>query len=127
MAKDDLFAGMHFTAILTLGTRVRIEVLRAIAKELHSPDQHAYAPDYGPRPILVILPTNKPSFSVLYGEALEKYGHLVDKEKLEHAYRRAGTAFKGQMKQNFWILTDDGVIKPKSGQKRDADGVPIAH
>ncbi len=125
MPKDPLFAGMYFNAILTLGTRVRIEVLKAIAKELKSPELHAYAPDYGPRPILVLVPSNKPSYSALYAESIEKYGHLLDSAKLEHAYRRAGTAFKGQMRQNFWILRDDGVIKPRSGLKRDAEGQPI--
>ncbi len=122
--KDDLFAGMHFNAILTLGTRVRIEVLKAIAKELQSPDTHAYAPDFGPRPILVVLPTNKPSYSVLYGEAIERYGHLLTREKLTHAYKRAGTAFKGQMRQNFWVLHDP---KPRTSIKRTADGEPVAN
>ncbi len=117
---------MYFNAILTLATRVRIEVLKAISKELNSPDLHSYAPDYGPRPILVVMPTNKPSYSVLYAEALEKYGHLLTQEKLTHAYRRAGTAFKGQLKQNFWILLDPET-KPRAGLKRSADGEPVAN
>ncbi len=125
MHHDEDFAGMYFNAILTLATRVRIEVLKAIAKELASPDVHAYAPDYGPRPILVVLPNNKPSYSVLYGEALEKYGHLLTKEKLSHAYRRAGTAFKGQLRQNFWVLHDEAPSV--RGTKRTADGNPVAN
>ena len=101
-------------------------MLKAIAKELHSPEVHAYAPDYGPRPILIVLPVNKPSYSVLYSEAIERYGHVLTKEKLTHAYNRAGTAFKGQMRQNFWILEDDEVTKPKTGLKRGIDGEPVA-
>lgn len=124
MPKDDSFSSLFFTSILTLATRVRIEVLKAIAREMTSPEQSAYAPDFGPRPLLIVQPTGKPSYSELYMDAVEKFGHLVDSSKLVHAYRRAGTSFKGQMRQNFWILTESSIIR---GQKRDVHGEPMSH
>lgn len=120
MPKDDLFGSMYFHSVLTLATRVRIEVLKAIAKEMKCPEQSAYAPDFGPRPILVVQPTGKPTYSELYIDAVEKFGHMVNTEKLIHAYRRAGTTFKGQMQQTFWILEDGSIIR--NSRKRDANG-----
>ncbi len=87
------------------------------------PEQSAYAPDYGPRPVLVVFPTGKPSFSVLYMEALDKYGHLVNANTLVHAYRRAGVSFRDSMMQTFWILRDEAIIKPGGGMKRKHDEV----
>ena len=41
-----------------------------------------------------------------FSDALVRYGAKLTVEELEEAYRRAGAAFKGQLQQNFVVLTE---------------------
>ena len=42
-------------------------------------------------------------------DAIARYGGRVSEMDLTLAYERAGSTFKGQMEQNFVVLTEKGV------------------
>ena len=43
-----------------------------------------------------------------FSDALTKYGANLTQKELNAAYKRAGSAFKGQMQQNFVVLSEHG-------------------
>lgn len=89
--------------------------MKAIAKELISPDRTLIYDPLRFRPSEVLF--------VHYTEIVERFGHLVNTEKLVDAYRLAGDSFKGRMTQTFWLLNDDSIIV---GQNRNELREPIA-
>lgn len=103
---------------ITLGTRVRYEVLRAIARKLTSDDKSGYVPLHGLRPLLHVGPRVQGKVSIretyTYVDAVLKYQKLISRDDLAYAYTRSGEQFKGTMRQNFIVL-DDG---PKPSSKR---------
>jgi hypothetical protein len=44
--------------------------------------------------------------SYTFTDSIIRYGHMLLKQDLEEAYKRAGTAFKGQMEQHFVVLRE---------------------
>jgi hypothetical protein len=43
-----------------------------------------------------------------FSDALSRYGTGLTEAELANAYKRAGSAFKGQLQQNFVVLTENG-------------------
>jgi hypothetical protein len=97
---------------VSLATRVRVDVMKAIARRLTNKDDLAYVAGFTSRPMMHIRkagppsPTNRPLKSFSYIDSVTKFGHLVSVEDLETAYGRAGKSFNGQLQQNFVILNE---------------------
>ncbi len=79
-------------------SRVRIEVLKAVATRIQSSQVLAYCVYSGPRPKLSVGPANGHAGrrnSVFYMEAIKRYGFLLEEKLLDRAYDRAQQFFIG--------------------------------
>jgi hypothetical protein len=107
---------LFVTNCVNLATRVRIDVLRAIAKKVTNDKDIAYVSGFISRPMMHIKsagsPTlGKPLKSFSFIDSVSRFHNLLVKEDLVTAYERAGRAFKGQLEQNFVVMNDADQIK----------------
>ena len=115
LAKDESpnFKGLFIANAVTLATRVRIEILRAISKTLISDDTESFVQGFSSRPLLhyhmrdhcfrQIEGTNR---TYSFVEAVAKFGDNVSQADLIPSYRRARPAFIGCMEQYFVVLRE---------------------
>jgi hypothetical protein len=102
---------------VTLGTRVRVDILKAMAVQYSSDKEVMSVSAFVSRPVLHVrskeggLKLGTYNFS----DALNRYGANLMGKHLNEAYRRAGSAFKGQMQQNFVVLSEQGIGRPVEG------------
>ncbi len=95
---------------VNLATRVRVDIMKALARKITDNSNSAYVVPFISKPIIHVRPTGtgygEGSKSYNFVEAVEKFGHLVKQVDLGDAYRRAGNSFKGQLEQHFIILRE---------------------
>ena len=112
LRKEKRYDGDAFIAnCVTLGTRVRLEILKAIARKCSGVGVDMYVHGFTSRPVLQVKPNGGPQLALTFVDAVVRYGGRVNEADLALAYERAGMSFVGQMQQNFVILTDKGVRK----------------
>jgi len=109
------FRNLFVANAVTLSTRVRIEILRAISKVLSSDHTESFVQGFSSRPLLhyrtlehVQYHVEGANRSYSFVEAVAKFGHLVPQYSLVSAYRRARPAFTGCLEQYFVILKESG-------------------
>jgi hypothetical protein len=124
---------LYMANSVTLSTRVRVDVLKAMAKKITNIKETAYVAAYSSRPILHVRTKNAKGEDVVtrsytFTDAIIRYGHILVKQDLDEAYKRAGTAFKGQMEQHFVVLREvsGGTHQPgpstnRSGKRQRDD------
>ena len=112
----DNFRGLFIANAVTLTTRVRIEVLRALATCLTTTNQEAFVKGFSSRPVLCLKAKSPetppgvdaspadPGRNYTYCESIEKWGHLLSQNSLAKAYRKARPAFNGCLEQYFVVL-----------------------
>jgi len=104
---------LFVTNSVNLATRVRIEILKAIAKNVGTSDVLAYVVSFIPRPVLHVrrksVSTNQRSYTFV--DAVGMYGHLLALSDLTSAYKKAGKSFDGQLQQNFIVLNEEDQQK----------------
>jgi hypothetical protein len=120
---------LFVTNCVNLATRVRIDVLKALARKVTSGKDLAYVSGFISRPMMHIKaagsPINaRPQKSFTYIDAISRFGNLLSRGDLTTAYDRAGIAFKGQMSQNFVVLNDDEPPNPRAGPTPRSSGAP---
>lgn len=126
-------AGVH--PKLTLASRVRVEVLRAISRKVNGPNQSAYCPIFNTRPILHVGPLVdgkvQRAETLTYVDAVLRFKHLLTINDLVFAYRRVGYGFHNALRQTFIVLRDEDRKHAQSlpttqgtsrGTKRTNDG-----
>jgi hypothetical protein len=118
---------LFVTNCVNLATRVRIDILKSLARKVTDGKDLAYVSGFISRPMMHIkmagAPANtRPMKSFTYIDAISRFGHLLHRSDLTVAYDRAGVAFKGQMSQNFVVLNDDESQKPRSGPRPGGSG-----
>ena len=108
------FGRLFIANCVGLATRVRVDVMKAIAAKLNDTDQAAYVTAFTSRPILHIKPKsgNQKPMAYTFGDAVERYGNMVNDGELSEAYRRSGTSFKGQLEQHFVVLKEGVQVRP---------------
>jgi hypothetical protein len=97
-AKSDGYAGLYFNPSVTLATRVRIEILKALSNRVTNSQQLAYCTFNGPRPKLSVGPTaGFPGrrTALHFAPAIKKYGYLLEETFLDKAYSLAQMFFSG--------------------------------
>jgi hypothetical protein len=105
--------------VTTLATKVRVDVMKAIARRLESNTIAAYVPNFLPRPILHIKAKDaggqprRHISSLTFADAIMEHGGLIKGGDLTSAYRRAGGNFRGQMRQHFVLLDDQEMHNTK--------------
>ena len=109
--KGGIDTGKFFLAnSVTLGTRVRLEILRAIARKCSNASEDFFAIGFTSRPVLQVRQkSGGGQYAMTFVDAVVKYGGRVGESDLRLAYDRAGVTFRGQMQQNFVVLTEKGV------------------
>ena len=110
--KADQDLGRIFIAnSVTLATRVRIDILKAIAKKFSNDKEDLSVSAFVSRPVIHIRSkdgrTRYGTFN--FSDALSKYGANLTINELGDAYKRAGAAFRGQLQQNFVVLNEQGA------------------
>ena len=115
-AKNPQFSKLFFSNSVTQATRVRIEIMRAIAKKLTTESESGYVQGFISKPVMhYMVKESMPSFcagtgrSYNFVDAVSRYGDLLMPTDLAPAYRRAGDTFKGSMEHYFIVLKDDLV------------------
>ena len=115
LARDESpnFKDLFIANAVTLSTRVRIEILRAISKALTTDETEAFVQGFSSRPLLHyhtlehchrrIEGTGR---SYTFVEAVSKFGDQATPYSLLPAYRRARPAFIGCMEQYFVVLKE---------------------
>ena len=103
------YGRIHIANSVCLATRVRADILRAIAKQM-APEsgEDMFVSAYNSRPVLHIkgdTNTQRP-FVMTFADAVRRFGGKIKDEYLEDAYKRAGNSFKGQLEQHFVVLHD---------------------
>ena len=118
---------LYMSNAVTLSTRVRIDILKAISKKVTNERESAYVAAYSSRPILHVRTKNAAGVEVAtraftFIDAIIRYNQILVDQDLEEAYKRAGNAFKGQLEQHFVILREwrPQQPQPKPGSSRDA-------
>jgi hypothetical protein len=91
-------------------TRVRIEIMKAIAKKISNDNDLAYVVGFIPRPVMHIKKRGggdqAPFKTYSFVDAIKYHGAVLVQDDLGGAYARAGRAFEGQLQQNFIVLRD---------------------
>ena len=118
------FGKLYMANSTTLGTRVRVEILKAMAKCFTNDKEVMYVSAFSSRPMLHVKPKEAGSrqMAFTFADAISRYRKRLRQGDLGEAYRRAGNSFNGQLQQNFVVLYDSpnqGVPKEQraSGAK----------
>jgi len=104
---------LYIANSVSLSTRVRVDIMKAIAKKVSNDKESAHVAAYSSRPILHVK-TNQArgdpiSRAYTFIDAVIRFGKNLVRDDLGEAYRRAGTAFKGQMEQHYVVLNDEAA------------------
>jgi hypothetical protein len=87
------FGRVHIANSVCLATRVRVNILRAIAKQFGGEGgEEMYVTAYSSRPVLHIQDKtgNQRPTALTFADAVTKYAGMVKDDFLGEAYRRAG-------------------------------------
>ena len=98
---------------VNLATRVRVDILKALAQKMTNDKDIAYVVGFISRPMFHIKPRGsdqRPSRSYTFVDAMKHFGSKLEKKDLGQAYTRAGSAFVGQLRQNFVVLKDQDAV-----------------
>ncbi len=107
------FDSLFFSNSVNQSTRVRIEILKALAKKLVTETEDAIVHGFISRPALQYKAKEGTSSdadgvgrSYTFVDAIAKFGSLLGQADLATAYVRAGNTFNGALSQYFLVLTD---------------------
>ena len=94
---------------VNLATRIRVDIMKAIARKITNRDEVAYVAGFTSRPMMHIRKAGggdsaRPLKSFSYIDSVSRFGNMLDRKDLETAYGRAGRSFNGQLRQNFVVL-----------------------
>ena len=130
LAKDGAgsFSGLFISNTVNLSTRVRIDILKLIAKRLTTPTEVGYVQGFSSRPTLhyrmkdvpyeegraPVIPVNTPGTGRSYNfvESVERWGQLLSAGSLESVRRKASMSFSGCLEQYFVVLRDQAHQDP---------------
>jgi hypothetical protein len=103
---------LFVTNCVNLATRVRIDILKAIARRITNDKDIAYVSGFISRPMMHIkkagAPANiRPLKSFTFIDSVTRFHTLLTRDNLASAYERAGRAFQGQLENNFVVLNDE--------------------
>lgn len=107
---DPELEGYQVMTMITLATRIRMDIMKAIAKRIESATESAYVPNFLSRPILHIkkksLTPATQVRSLTFVEAICQYGGELKMGDLDIAYDKAKGHFRGMMRQHFIVFSD---------------------
>ena len=118
---------LFVTNCVNLATRVRIDILKAIARRILNDQDLAYVSGFISRPMMHIKKVGsaqnvRPLKSFTFIDSVTRFHAMLTKDDLITAYERAGRAFQGQLENNFVVLNDEDqatVVGPVTGGASD--------
>ncbi len=123
------FTSLFLANCVTQSTRVRIEILKAIAKKLTTVTECAFVQGFISRPLLQYHVQDGARSTAdgvgrgyYFVDAVAKFGGKLEDQDLSTAYLRAGKTFIGAMSQYFVVLNDKQASR---GVRSAANRVPI--
>ena len=101
-----------------IGTRVRISLMKSIAKRQkeHDPTAVCSVSAFTARPLLRVGGKNQGTRFLSYVDAVKGFKHLLKQEDLDRALSLC-TGLKGHLKSRFLVLSDDRVLPPYQGPR----------
>lgn len=119
----DELSGISIKNFVTPETRIRISVLKLLAKKYResNPGSIVKVIGYQPRPVIKIVPpasaTDRRVMTYNYVEAVTRLPCRFSPAEIEPITRRINPKLQGQVRSLFIVLTDDSIKKkgPKSG------------
>ena len=111
----------------SLGTRVRLSLLRSIVKRKKEKDANVVCSvtTFTARPMLRVGSQGKGTRFLSYVEAVKGYGHLLTQSDLDRAASMC-KSMRGTLRARFLILSDDRELPPPPvRQKRSADAMDV--
>ena len=114
------FQGVFVSNTVNLSTRIRIDIMKLIAKRLSTDTEFSYVQGFSSRPTLHYLarvvdpglggalphPATGTGRSYTFAESVERWGDLLTRQSLELVRRKAAQAFSGCLEQYFVVLSD---------------------
>ena len=119
------FGKLYVANCITLATRVRSDILKAIARVCTvQGKEELYAAVFCSRPVLHVKDKsgNRSPYVLTYADAVTKYGAKLAEEDLTDAYRRAGTIFDGKLAQQFIVLKENQSGLARGNQNYQSRG-----
>lgn len=97
----------------TLGTRVRLSLMRSISKrqKLHDPQAVCSVTSFTARPLLRVGGKDKGTRFLSFVDAMLGFRHLLTDEDLSKAASLC-TSMRGQLRSKFLVLSDDRPLPP---------------
>ena len=114
----EAFGKLFIANTVTLATRVRLEILKAIAKKCETKNEQMFVRGFSSRPVLQVRQRDgsRSPLILTFADAVGRFGAKMKDSELAGAYRRAGRAFAGELEQNFVVLNDPVAIKMGRGE-----------
>jgi len=111
---EELRGVLVHVPVLTVATRVRIDILRSLAgliREESGGEVRSSVIANLPRPVLQLKTYSVVTHTLGFTEAIEhvkeNYDGSLSKLRLDRAYKRAGSSFGGDLKKYFVVLKND--------------------
>ena len=103
----------------TLGTRVRLSLMRSVSKrqKAHDPDAVCSVTSFTARPLLRVGGKDKGTRFLSFVDAMLGFRHLLTDEDLNKASSLC-TSMKGTLKSKFIVLSDDKMLPPPPSTRR---------
>lgn len=130
---DTDLMGYQVMTMITLATRIRMDIMKAIAKRIESATESAYVPNFLSRPILhikkkAVTPASQVR-SLTFVDAVSQFGGELQRGDLDIAYDKARGHFRGTMRQHFIVFADPdpaGWSAPSGSRGPGTSGGPSA-
>lgn len=124
-AEHEEFKTLFFSNSVTQSTRVRIEILRELARKLTTRTEVAFVQGFVSRPVIQYRVkegersrADGVGRSYTFVDAMAKFGSKLAQKDLGTAYVRAGSTFDGALSQYFVVLKDDLGSRLPTGANR---------
>ena len=123
------FSTLFFSNSVTQSTRVRIDILKVLAKKLTTVTETAFVQGFLSRPVLQYRvkegarsAAEGTGRSYNFVDAIMKFGSRLAQKDLAVAYTRAGDTFAGALSQYFIVLSDEHAFR---GVRSSANRAPL--
>jgi hypothetical protein len=108
-------ANLQVMTMVTLATRIRMDIMKAIARRIETIDTAAYVPNFLSRPIMHIKKKTKEGEAVTgafvktltFVDTVCQHGRALHRGDLDAAQGKAKGYFRGTMRQHFLLLDDE--------------------
>ena len=107
-------ADLQVMTMVTLATRIRMDIMKSIAKRIETSTESAYVPNFLSRPIMHIKKKTKEGEArpgnfvktLTFVEAVCLHGRALKRGDLDTAQQKARGHFRGTMRQHFLLLEE---------------------